>query len=104
MSKVFLLAFVAIVVILGGYFVLQNQKKDISLDNSPQPTPTPIASSTPESLPEIVKTIPAMFRKYEMKEIMPDIGSYREFKESYYNYPGYREKIKKFGLMALELK
>ena len=35
---------------------------------------------------------------------MPDISSVKELRDAYYSYPNYKEKIKKFGLIALELK
>jgi len=51
----------------------------------------------------IFKTITSMVKVYPPNKIMPNISSVREFREAYYSYPRYQEKIKKFGLVALEL-
>ena len=51
----------------------------------------------------VFKSIPAMLRVYRVKDIMPDRDSPRELKAAYESYHGYREKIKKFGLVAFEL-
>ncbi|MCH7883188.1 hypothetical protein IIA95_02125 [Patescibacteria group bacterium] len=53
---------------------------------------------------QIFKTITAMLHKYSVKDIMPSLSSKKELENSYYRYPGYREKIRKYGLVALELK
>ncbi|MEK7465317.1 MAG: hypothetical protein AAB631_00910 [Patescibacteria group bacterium] len=50
------------------------------------------------------RTIPAMLKVYRVKEINPNTSSAKELKELYLSFPGYKEKIKKFGLIALELK
>lgn len=52
----------------------------------------------------IFKTIGAMLKKYKVKDIMPNLLSAKELEAAYYSYPNYCEKIKKFGLIALELK
>ena len=52
---------------------------------------------------KIFKTIASMVRVYPPNTIMPGISSVRELREAYYSYPRYREKIKKFGLVVLEL-
>ena len=49
------------------------------------------------------KTISSMIKVYPPNKIMPSISSVKELKKIYYSYPRYREKIKKFGLVALEL-
>ncbi len=49
------------------------------------------------------KTITSLTKVYPPNKIMPEISSVRELREIYYSYPRYREKIKKFGLVALEL-
>jgi|SRR3989338_7112100 len=51
----------------------------------------------------IFKSIPAMLKKYKVKQIMPSLSTQQELEAAYYSYPGYKEKIKKFGLIALEL-
>lgn len=52
----------------------------------------------------IFKSIPSMLRKYKRTDIMPSTKSLAELEKAYYSYPGYREKIKKFGIVAIELK
>ena len=49
------------------------------------------------------KSIPALFKKYKIKEVMPEVKTLKEAEKVYYSYPAYEEKIKKFGLIALEL-
>src|SRR3989338_9478123 len=53
---------------------------------------------------EVFKTIRALIKACSIKKIMPNISSEKELQEAYYSYPNYKEKIKKFGLIALELK
>jgi len=53
---------------------------------------------------KIFKTIKGLAKAYPIKKIMPDISSIKELEMTYYSYPNYKEKIKKFGLIALELK
>lgn len=48
--------------------------------------------------------IGALLKKYSVKDIMPRLHSEKELREAYYRYPNYKEKIKKFGLIALEFK
>lgn len=50
------------------------------------------------------KTIGSLVKAYPIKKIMPNISSEKELQNAYYSYPNYKEKIKKFGLVALELK
>jgi len=52
---------------------------------------------------KIFRTIAAMLRKYKVKEITPNLNSEKELRELYSGFPGYREKIKKFGLITIEL-
>lgn len=52
----------------------------------------------------IFKTINLMLCKYKVKDIMPNLSSAKELERAYFSYPNYRKKIKKFGLIALELK
>lgn len=50
------------------------------------------------------KTIESMLKTIPLKKIMPSVKSAADVHKVYYSYPGYKEKIKEFGLMALELK
>lgn len=52
----------------------------------------------------IYKTIRALLRSHEPKEINPRVSTEAELMDMYYSFPGYRDKIKKFGLIVLELK
>lgn len=50
-------------------------------------------------------SIRAMLRVYKIQDIEPLLrGSERELRAMYYSYPNYKEKIRKFGLIALEFK
>jgi ASC-1-like (ASCH) protein len=49
------------------------------------------------------KTLKALFNKYKIKDVMPEISSFKEAEAVYYQYPGYKEKIKKFGILAFEI-
>lgn len=53
---------------------------------------------------QIFKTIAVLLKKYSVKSINPAVESAEELRKLYYSFPGYREKLKKFGLIALELK
>lgn len=50
---------------------------------------------------EIFQTIPKMLQKYKVENIMPDASSEEDLIKMYSSFPGYEEKIKKFGLVAL---
>lgn len=50
----------------------------------------------------IFKNISAMLEKYKIKDIMPRLSTREELEKAYYGFSGYKEKIKKFGLIALE--
>ena len=52
---------------------------------------------------KIYKSIKSIAEAYSLKKIMPEIDSDKKLREAYYSYPNYKEKIKKFGLIALEL-
>lgn len=45
----------------------------------------------------------ALLRFYSFRQIRPDLKTKKEFIESYDSFPGYKQKIKKFGLMAFEI-
>jgi len=49
------------------------------------------------------KTLDAMFRKILYTDISPDAPSLAAARQEYDLYTGYREKIKKYGLMAFYL-
>lgn len=50
------------------------------------------------------KTITAILKDYMPQEINPNTKTKDETIDMYYSFPNYREKIKKHGLIALELK
>jgi len=52
---------------------------------------------------EIFKSIGDLLKKYKLEEINPNIKTLDELEKMYYSFPGYKEKIKKFGIMAMEL-
>lgn len=52
---------------------------------------------------KIFPSIKSLIKTYPIKRIMPQISTEKELRNTYYNYPNYKEKIKKFGLIALEL-
>lgn len=49
------------------------------------------------------KTVENLFRTIPIRKVNPFANSLKEAKETYYGYSEYREKIRKFGLMAFEL-
>jgi len=51
----------------------------------------------------IFKSIKALLKTYPIKKIMPGMATEKEWREELYTYPNYKEKIKKYGLVALEL-
>lgn len=53
---------------------------------------------------EFFKTIDALLKKYKPQTINPKLHSIKEAKEMWFSFPGYKEKIKKFGLVAWRLK
>ena len=52
----------------------------------------------------IFKSIPSLLGRYKLKSIMPHLSSEEELKKAYYGFSGYKEKIKKSGLIAIEFK
>ena len=46
------------------------------------------------------RSVGAMFRAINYAKIMPSAGSASGARKIYYSYPGYKEKIKKFGIIA----
>jgi ASC-1-like (ASCH) protein len=51
----------------------------------------------------VFKTIMALLKKYTPTEIHPHMKTHTELTKLYYSFPGYKEKIRKNGLIALEL-
>ena len=52
---------------------------------------------------KIFKSIKSLIKTYPIKKIMPGMTTEKELRGAYYSYPGYKEKIKKYGIIALEL-
>lgn len=52
----------------------------------------------------IFKTIELLLLKYKPEEIHPKIKTKEELTKLYYSFPNYKEKIKKNGIVAFELK
>jgi len=52
----------------------------------------------------VFKTISALLKKYKPQQINPKTFSEKEITKMYYSFPGYKEKIKKYGLIVIELK
>jgi len=51
----------------------------------------------------VFKTISAVLKKYKVEEINPSARSKKELEDMYDSFPDYRAKIKKYGLIVLEL-
>jgi len=49
------------------------------------------------------KSIKTLHKVYKPVEINPRIKTVKESERMYYSFPGYRNRIKKYGLIALEL-
>ena len=52
---------------------------------------------------KIFKSIISLLKQYRAEEINPFVKSEAELQNMYYSYPNYREKIKQFGIIAIEL-
>ena len=52
---------------------------------------------------EHFSSVEDLLKKYKPKDINPKIKTADELRTLYYSFPGYKEKIKKFGLIALTL-
>lgn len=50
------------------------------------------------------KNIKAILKEYKPQEINPKLKTEGETIDMYYSFPNYRDKIKKHGLVAFELK
>jgi ASC-1-like (ASCH) protein len=53
---------------------------------------------------EFFKTIKGLVKKYKLNQINPACKTVKELEDMYYSFPNYKEKIKKFGIIAFELK
>ena len=53
---------------------------------------------------KLFKTITAILKDYSPQEINPKTKTKSETIDMYYSFPNYRDKIKKYGLVAFELK
>jgi len=49
------------------------------------------------------KSVSQMLERYKIKQIMPSVKTKQEMEKVYYSFSGYQEKIKKHGLIALEI-
>ncbi|MFH1894400.1 MAG: ASCH domain-containing protein [Patescibacteria group bacterium] len=52
---------------------------------------------------KVFKTIKDVLKEYGAEEILPFAKSLADLEKTYYSFPDYRRKIKKYGLMAFEL-
>ena len=50
---------------------------------------------------EIFKDVPSILKKYRVGDIAPRLATEGDLIKMYHSFPGYEEKIKKFGLIAL---
>jgi ASC-1-like (ASCH) protein len=53
---------------------------------------------------KIFKNIKELLKKYKPRQINPKISTAKDLEKMYYSFPGYKEKILKNGIIALELK
>lgn len=49
------------------------------------------------------KSIDEMAKAIEIQKVIPNIKSVEEAKKIYFSFPGYREKIERFGIVAFEI-
>ena len=52
----------------------------------------------------VYRTIGAMLKDYKVRYIAPYLKTESELRDMYFKFSDYRDKIKKFGIIALELK
>jgi ASC-1-like (ASCH) protein len=50
------------------------------------------------------ETIEKLLDVYEPSDINPELKTKKETIERYYSFPGYKQKIKEFGIIAFEFK
>jgi ASC-1-like (ASCH) protein len=53
---------------------------------------------------EFFKSVSAVLKRYKPEDINPKTRTAQEARSMWYSFPGYREKIKKYGLVAMHLK
>lgn len=53
---------------------------------------------------KIFRSITALLKKYHLADINPRLKSVGELRKMYASFPNYKGKIKKYGLIALELR
>jgi ASC-1-like (ASCH) protein len=53
---------------------------------------------------KLFKSISAILRKYKPETINPKTRTAKEAREMWHGFPGYKEKIKKYGLIAIHFK
>lgn len=51
----------------------------------------------------IFKSIEQLLKRYNIQDIHPGVKTKEELQDIYYSFPGYREKIKKYGIIAIKL-
>ena len=44
-----------------------------------------------------------LLKKYKVGEIVPGLNTFAELEKRYHSFPGYKEKIKEFGIISFEL-
>lgn len=49
---------------------------------------------------EAFEGIKDLLKKYQVRDINPFMSSYEDLEKMYYSFPGYREKIDRYGLIA----
>lgn len=52
----------------------------------------------------LYRSIGSLFKHYKVKDIFPTLAAISEARKAYYSFSGYREKLKKHGLIAWKLK
>lgn len=50
------------------------------------------------------RSVGAMLKKYDPRDIHPRCSTAAELERMYYSFPGYRQKLRKYGLIVMELK
>lgn len=50
------------------------------------------------------RTVKDMLKQYKVKDIAPGLKTEDELRDMYFAWPSYRDKIKEYGIVALELK
>jgi len=50
------------------------------------------------------RSLGALLKHFPLKRINPDLNTIAEARKRWYSYPGYKERIKQYGIVAWELK